>query len=43
MTVPLIVLAVLAAIGGFVGIPEVFVKGGDKVDPISFYCYCNKS
>jgi len=33
MTVPLIVLAVLAAIGGFVGIPEVFVKGGDKLTP----------
>jgi len=33
MTIPLIVLAVLAAIGGFVGIPEVFVKGGDKLTP----------
>jgi len=33
MTVPLIVLAVLAAIGGFVGIPDVFVKGGDKLTP----------
>jgi len=33
MTVPLIVLAVLAAIGGFVGIPEVFIKGGDKLTP----------
>jgi len=33
MTVPLIILAVLAAIGGFVGIPEVFVKGGDKLTP----------
>jgi len=33
MTVPLIVLAVLAAVGGFVGIPEVFVKGGDKLTP----------
>jgi NADH-quinone oxidoreductase subunit L len=31
MTIPLIILAVLAAIGGFVGIPEVFVKGGDKL------------
>ena len=31
MTIPLIVLAVLAAIGGFVGIPEVFVEGGDKL------------
>jgi NADH-quinone oxidoreductase subunit L len=33
MTVPLIILAVLAALGGFVGIPEVFVKGGDKLTP----------
>src|SRR6186713_438558 len=31
MTVPLIILAVLAAIGGFVGIPEVFVPGGDRL------------
>ena len=31
MTVPLIILAVLAIIGGFVGIPEVFAKGGDKL------------
>jgi len=33
MTVPLIILAVLAAIGGFVGIPEVFVPGGDRLTP----------
>ena len=33
MTIPLIVLAILAAIGGFVGIPEVFIKGGDKLTP----------
>jgi NADH-quinone oxidoreductase subunit L len=31
MTVPLIILAVLSIIGGFVGIPEVFAKGGDKI------------
>lgn len=31
MTVPLIVLAVLSFIGGFVGIPEIFMKGGDKI------------
>jgi NADH-quinone oxidoreductase subunit L len=31
MTVPLIVLAVLSIIGGFIGIPEVFLKGGDKL------------
>ncbi len=31
MTVPLIVLAVLSVIGGFVGIPEIFVAGGDKL------------
>lgn len=31
MTIPLIILAVLSIIGGFVGIPEVFVHGGDKL------------
>lgn len=31
MTIPLIVLAVLSIIGGFVGIPEVFMHGGDKL------------
>ena len=27
MTIPLIILAILAVVGGFVGIPEVFVHG----------------
>ena len=31
MTVPLIILAVLSIIGGFVNIPEVFAKGGEKL------------
>lgn len=31
MTIPLIVLAILSIIGGFVGIPEVFMQGGDKL------------
>ncbi len=31
MTVPLIVLAVLSVIGGFVGVPEVFVHGGERL------------
>jgi NADH-quinone oxidoreductase subunit L len=31
MTIPLITLAVLSVIGGFVGIPEVFVHGGEKL------------
>ncbi len=31
MTIPLILLAVLSVIGGFVGLPEVFVKGGDQI------------
>lgn len=31
MTLPLIVLAVLSAIGGFVGVPEVFIHGGEKL------------
>jgi len=32
MTIPLIVLAVLSIIGGFVGIPEVFIKGGERLN-----------
>ena len=31
MTIPLIILAVLSVIGGFVGVPEVFVHGGEKL------------
>ena len=31
MTIPLVVLAVLSIIGGFVGVPEVFVHGGEKL------------
>ena len=31
MTIPLIVLAVLSIIGGFVGVPEVFVHGGERL------------
>ena len=31
MTIPLIILAILAAVGGFVGIPEVFVENGNKL------------
>jgi NADH-quinone oxidoreductase subunit L len=31
MTVPLVILAILSIIGGFVGIPEVFKAGGDKL------------
>jgi NADH-quinone oxidoreductase subunit L len=31
MTIPLIILAVLSVIGGFVGIPEIFIHGGDKL------------
>jgi NADH-quinone oxidoreductase subunit L len=31
ITIPLIILAVLSIIGGFVGIPDVFVHGGDKL------------
>ena len=31
MTVPLIILAVLSIVGGFVNIPEVFSKGGEKL------------
>lgn len=31
MTVPLIILAVFSAIGGFIGIPELFAKNGNKI------------
>ena len=31
MTVPLIILAVLSVIGGFVGVPEAIMHGGDKL------------
>jgi NADH-quinone oxidoreductase subunit L len=31
MTVPLIVLAVLSAIGGFINIPQVFTRGGERL------------
>lgn len=31
MTVPLIILAVLSFAGGFIGIPEVFASGGDRI------------
>ncbi|MER3499213.1 MAG: NADH-quinone oxidoreductase subunit L [Chitinophagaceae bacterium] len=30
MTIPLIILAILSVIGGFVGLPEVIKEGGDK-------------
>jgi NADH-quinone oxidoreductase subunit L len=32
MTIPLMILALLAVIGGFVGIPEVFVKDGHSLE-----------
>lgn len=31
MTIPLIILAILSIIGGFVGVPQVFVSGGEKL------------
>jgi NADH-quinone oxidoreductase subunit L len=31
MTIPLIVLAILSIIGGFVGVPEVFMQGGERL------------
>ncbi len=31
MTIPLIILAVLSVVGGFVGIPDVILHGGDKL------------
>jgi NADH-quinone oxidoreductase subunit L len=32
MTVPLIILAILSAVGGFLGMPEIFVKDGNAID-----------
>jgi NADH-quinone oxidoreductase subunit L len=32
MTIPLIILAILSIIGGFIGIPEVIMKGGDMIN-----------
>jgi NADH-quinone oxidoreductase subunit L len=31
MTIPLVVLAILSIVGGFVGVPEVFIHGGEKL------------
>ncbi len=31
MTIPLVILAVLSVVGGLVGIPEIFVHGGDRL------------
>ncbi|HMG66303.1 MAG TPA: NADH-quinone oxidoreductase subunit L [Chitinophagaceae bacterium] len=31
MTIVLVILAILSIVGGFVGIPEMFMKGGDKL------------
>ena len=32
MTVPLIILAILSAVGGFLGMPEIFIKNGNWID-----------
>lgn len=32
ITIPLIILAILSVIGGWIGIPEVFIHGGHKLD-----------
>ena len=32
MTIPLIVLAILAVVGGWIGIPEIFVPGGHRLE-----------
>jgi NADH-quinone oxidoreductase subunit L len=31
MTIPLIVLAILAVIGGFINVPQIFAKGGERL------------
>jgi len=32
MTVTLIILAILAIVGGFVGVPEIFARGGERIN-----------
>ena len=32
MTIPLVILAILAVVGGLIGIPEIFVHGGHKLE-----------
>ena len=32
ITFPLIILAVLAVVGGWIGIPEIFIHGGDRLE-----------
>jgi NADH-quinone oxidoreductase subunit L len=32
ITIPLIILAILAVVGGWVGIPEIFMRGGHKLE-----------
>ncbi len=39
MTIPLIILAILSVVGGFVGIPEVFAPKAHMLLAFSFYCY----
>lgn len=38
MTIPLVILAIFSIIGGFVGVPDIFIKGGEKLsaflDPV---------
>ncbi|MFL5771620.1 MAG: NADH-quinone oxidoreductase subunit L, partial [Flavisolibacter sp.] len=31
MTIPLVILAILSIIGGFVGIPDIFMEGGERL------------
>ena len=31
MTIPLIVLAILSVVGGFIGVPEIFAQGWDRL------------
>ena len=40
MTIPLIILAILSVVGGFVGIPEVFASQCTCTRTFSFTCNC---
>jgi NADH-quinone oxidoreductase subunit L len=43
MTIPLIVLAILSVVGGFVGIPEVFASNAHGLEHFFISCNCSKS
>ena len=43
MTIPLIILAILSVIGGWIGIPEVFMHGGHKLEAFLFLLFAQSN